>query len=423
MQSEGRRSVRLSRRGMFAIAAGMASMRSAFGARPQADSARSRGAWIPPAEFLETLPRLMKIATLPGISMAAIERGVVAWTWTHGVLDAKTREPVRTEHLFEAASISKPVFAYAMLQLVDRRQLELDRPLAEYLRPPYLPDDAHVDRITARHVLSHSSGLPNWGDENQPATLTPAFRPGRYFRYSGEGYFWLQLVAEKLTGKGLDALMREMLFEPAGMTRTMFAWDEQHLPDVAVGHRNGEPVIGHGMRGVMHLVTPRANKWGKPIRDWTHEDWIRVGAELRPDAPPVRVRFQNAAGSLLTTASDYSRFMALLCEGRQRAPWEISEATRRAMLEPQIAVQEDVPFWWGLGWGLEQGRPGLRFAHEGNNDNLFASYAIGDPARGRGLVILTNCGSGSGVLQRVTRAATAFEPLSFIANLAPSREA
>lgn len=388
----------------------------------RADGPRSRGNWIPHAPFLETLPQLMKITSLPGLSMAAVERGAVTWTHTAGVVSEKTREAVRPESLFEAASISKPVFAYGILQLVERKKLELDRPLVDYHRPTYLPNDANIDRITARQVLAHTSGLPNWGDENQPDTLKPAYQPGRYFRYSGEGYFWLQLVAEKLTGKGLDAFMRELLFEPAGMARTMFAWDEQHLPDVAFGHRNGELVTSHGMRGVMNLVVPRALKWDKPIRDWTHEDWVRVGTELNPGAPPARVRFQNAAGSLLTTAADYARFMTLICERRQRESWQISDSMRRNMIAPQVAVQEGVPLWWGLGWGLEQGAPALRFAHEGNNDNLFASYAIGDPSRGDGLVMLTNGGSGSGVLQRVTRAATAFDPLSFIANLGPPRD-
>jgi CubicO group peptidase (beta-lactamase class C family) len=345
----------------------------------------------------------------------------VAWTWTHGFVNADSRGAVQASTLFEAASISKPVFAYGVLQLVDRKLLDLDRPLSRYLRPRYLPDDPRIDEITARHVLTHTSGLPNWGDENQPDTLRPAFQPGRFFRYSGEGFFWLQLVAERLTGQGLDALMRVLLFEPAGMSSAMFAMDEAHLPDVAFGHRNGVVAQGQGMRSVMGLVAPRAKAWNKPLRDWTHEDWIRVGSELNPGKPPVRVRFQNAAGSLLITAADYARFIALLCAGKPRRPWQLSEALRREMIAPHDAIQDDTPLWWGLAWALERGGSGLRFAHEGNNDNLFASYAVGDPAAGRGLVILTNGGSGFGVLQRVIRAATASDPLSFIAVLDPPR--
>ncbi|GFE80662.1 hypothetical protein GCM10011487_26620 [Steroidobacter agaridevorans] len=365
----------------------------------------------------------MRLASLPGLSMAVIKRGNLVWTQVHGVVNAGTGAAVRTDTLFEAASMSKPVFAYGMLQLVERGKLELDRPLVDYYRPSYLPRNPDIDRITARHVLAHTSGLPNWGDENKPETLQPAFSPGRYFRYSGEGYFWLQLVAEKITGKGLDALMRELLFEPAGMTRSMFAWDEEHLPDISFGHRGGKAVASHGMRGVMNLILPRATKWGKPVRDWMHEDWLRVAAELQPDAPPVRVRFQNAAGSLLTTASDYARFVSIVCESPRRASWEITDPLRRAMITKQIAVQQGVPLAWGLGWGLELGAPRLRFAHEGNNEDLFTSYATGDAARGDGLVILTNAGSGFGIVQRITRATTGFDPLSFIANMDPPRDA
>jgi CubicO group peptidase (beta-lactamase class C family) len=389
-------------------------------AKPSGTS-RSGGGWIPPKQFLEGLPQLMRLASLPGLSMAVVERGSVVWTQVHGVVNATTREATRVDSLFEAASISKPVFAYGVLQLVDRKKIELDRPLVSYYRPPYLPNDPYIDQITARHALAHTSGLPNWGEETKPETLKPAFRPGQYFRYSGEGYFWLQLVAEKITGKGLAALMREQLFEPAGMTRSTFAWDEEHLADISFGHRSGRLVANHGSRGVMDLIAARSKAWGKPIRDWAHEDWIRVGTEAMPSAPPIRIRFQNAAGSLLTTASDYARFVALICERSPRAPWEISESLRRAMITPQVAVQDGVPFSWGLGWSLEQRVDGVRFAHEGNNDNLFTSYAIGDPARSRGLVILTNDGSGNGVLQRVTRAATAFDPLSFGVNMDPPR--
>src|SRR5690348_7172749 len=144
----------------------------------------------------------MQLAGVPGLSMAVLDRGALAWQQSFGVAD---------DTLFEAASTSKPVFAYAVLQLVERGVIDLDRPLALYHRPPYLPPDARLDRITARHVLTHSSGLRNWGDEGKPETFVPAFEPGTRFRYSGEGFFWLQLVAEKLTGKGLDALMRELL--------------------------------------------------------------------------------------------------------------------------------------------------------------------------------------------------------------------
>jgi len=387
------------------------------GESARAPSAPRTGAWIPDAELLAELPGLMRLASVPGLSIAVVERGDVAWVRSLGVLSASTQQPVRDDTLFEAASMSKPVFAYGVLQLVEQQRLDLDRPLVTYHRPSYLPSDPRIDHMTARHVLSHTSGLPNWGDDAKPETLRPAFDPGARFRYSGEGFFWLQLVVERITGLGLDAFMRTTLFEPAGMRHSAFAWDESLLPAVSFGHRDGEPVAGHGTRPVMDLIIPRAQRWGKPVRDWLHEDWLRVAAELDPANPARRVRFVNAAGSLLTTATDYARFLGFVVKHTPRAAWELTEPTRTAMLSPQVAVRPDDPLWWGLGWTIERSGAGWRCGHEGNNENLFTSYAGADPTRGRALVILTNAAGGFGLYQRIVRRLTGYDQLSFIATV------
>jgi len=257
----------------------------AHAAGPAPRSPRSDD-WIPDAGLLAKMQGLMGLASVPGLGIAVVERGEVIWARTFGVLNASTQAPVREDSLFEVASMSKPVFAYGALQLVEQQRLDLDRPLVSYYRAPYLPSDPRVDRITARHILSHTSGLPNWGDDAKPETLRPAFDPGTRFKYSGEGFFWLQLVVERITGLGLDAFVRTMLFEPARMRHSAFAWDEALLPNVSYGHRVGAPVAGHGSRPVMDLIVPRSRRWSKPIRDWVHEDWLRVAAELDPATRP-----------------------------------------------------------------------------------------------------------------------------------------
>lgn len=417
---------RVSRRHFLGLAAGGAGSlvsACAAGSGP-ANASSAGGGWVPPAELLERIPVEMRVAALPGMEVAAVEGGEVAWQQPFGVARADTGVPVEADTLFEAASISKAVFAYVALQLVDGGEIDLDRPLVSYHRPSYLPDDPRIARITARHALTHSSGLPNWGDEKDPTTFVPAFEPGTRFRYSGEGYFWLQLVAEKITGKGLSELARSRLFEPAGMHRSSFIGDEELAATAAYGHEGGRVSANQGWRGVLSMVAPLAARWGKPIRSWTNDDWVRVARELSPNAPPPpRVRFQNAAASLLTTAGDYARFLTLVMARPAPAAWELRDETRRAMIAPRIAVREREPLWWGMGWCVERDGGGWRVSHEGNNDGRFTSYAGFDPSARRGLVVLANGGSGFGVYQRMVRATTGLDQLSFIADLDPPREA
>ena len=122
---------------------------------------------------------------------------------------------VTGDTVFEAASLSKPVFASIVMQLAAEGAIDLTRPLVAYLPLPN-PADERAKIITATHVLSHSSGWRNWRNSRDVA-LTADFPPGSKFSYSGEGYFFLQRVVEKLTGKGLPRLARERVFVPLGM--------------------------------------------------------------------------------------------------------------------------------------------------------------------------------------------------------------
>lgn len=388
--------------------------------RPRSRQVPSAPSWVPSNAFLATLPTLMRVACLPGLSIAVVERGDVVWTRAFGVQHVRTQEPVRDDTLFEAGSMSKTVFAYAVLQLADAGRFELDRPLASYHVPAYLPAHPFIQQISARHVLTHTSGLPNWGDDAAPSTLVPAFAPGTYFSYSGEGYFWLQLVIEQLTGQSLDAFVRAQLFGPAGMTSSAFVGDPESMSNASWGHTGGRLARSQGLRDVLALTTPLAVRWAKPVRTWTNDDWVRAATELDPkNAPPKRVRFSNAAASLLTTATDYARFLSLLMVRRARAPWELTEQTRRAMVAPQVAVQAGLPYWWGHGVAVERSASGWRVGHEGNNEGRCTAYSGCDPAEQRGLVVLTNAGSGFGVYQHIVRAATNLDQLSFVAEAHP----
>lgn len=388
----------------------------------QAGAASSRPpmrSWAVPAGFDADLKTWMAAACVPGLCAVLVRNGKIAWVRAVGVAKVEGGQPLNQDTMFEAASISKAVFAYIALQLADRGALDLDKPLVDHLRPNYLPDDAALATITARHVLTHTSGLPNWGEDSKPASLAPQFTPGTHFSYSGEGFFWLQLVAEHLTGLGLDAMARKMLFVPAGMTRSTFAAYTEDA-NVSWGHVGGRVAKRQGWRDWSAFIGGLAREWGKPVQDWTQADWIRAGGAFDPKSPPPkRVLFANAAASLVLSAPDLAKFMMLLSPRRDCAPWELKETTRAEMTTPAVAVREGVPHWWGLGVEIEEGTSGRRVGHEGNNDGRCAAYCGAEPVTGDALVIMTNDGAGFGVYQRMVRAITGRDQFSFFANENP----
>ncbi|NIV95701.1 serine hydrolase, partial [candidate division KSB1 bacterium] len=159
------------------------------------------------------IPQLMDKAQIPGLSIALIKDAEVLWNGSFGVKSLESNQAVNDSTIFQAASLSKAVFAYAVLKMVERGDLLLDTPLSHYL-PDYV-DDERIDQITARIVLSHTTGFPNWRPRD--GDLEIHFMPGSKFSYSGEGYVYLQKVIEHITGLTLNEFMKQNVFEPLGM--------------------------------------------------------------------------------------------------------------------------------------------------------------------------------------------------------------
>lgn len=149
------------------------------------------------AELRKRLPTLLRDAEVPGVSIAVVSRGARVWTTSAGIAEDSSGQSVTDTTIFEAASLSKPVFAYAVLQLVEKGELSLDTPLVRYFDTAYV-EDSRGKLITARHVLTHSTGFPNWRPDGQP--LRMYFTPGSRYSYSGEGLVYLQRVVEHLKG-------------------------------------------------------------------------------------------------------------------------------------------------------------------------------------------------------------------------------
>ena len=133
----------------------------------------------PDNAFVASLPHLLDLATLPGLGMAVVGPGQPVWQHYLGVANATTKTAITADSLFPAASLGKPIFACVVLKLAEDGAIDLDRPLNQYLQEDTLTGQ-WGDRVTARHVLTHSTGLPNWRSEGSQK-LTPTFEPGTRF--------------------------------------------------------------------------------------------------------------------------------------------------------------------------------------------------------------------------------------------------
>jgi CubicO group peptidase (beta-lactamase class C family) len=314
------------------------------------------------AEIDLLLSGLLADARIAGLSFCLISENVIAHCGALGVTNSQTGQPVQQSTIFQAASLSKPVFAYTVLKLVDQGVIDLDTPLLEYIgettaRKVHLGDtfdDPRARVITARMVLSHTSGFPNW---RQKGHLEFIFDPGEKFGYSGEGFGLLQKVVERLTESSLEELVTTLTFEPLGMVDSTYSRAKLDLARYAWPH------------DVMGVLTP------KPPDFDSHMQKARA----------------HAAATLLTTARDYSRFVIALMTGNG-----LERATHAEMLRPQVDVDDDGTVRWGLGVGLEQSGAGNRVWHWGDNGDSKAFF-VADPQRGNGLVYFANSFNGLSV--------------------------
>ncbi len=365
-----------------------------------------RLSWMPRENLLRELQRLLELAAVPGLGLAVVEGGQV-WTAGFGKASRESSAAVSDGTVFEAASLGKPVFAYTVLRLADEGVLDLDRPLYDYLPVPDA-DNPRMRRVTARHVLSNTTGLPNW--RTKPGPLEPSSEPGNQFTYSGEGFFYLQRVVERVTEQPFARFMSQHTLEPLDMRDSSFVWLSQFERRMATGYDE------HGGRLDVYAEIGRkaqslAEQWGKPMADWRYEDSARAVPLVAPQWPALPVfMVPNAAASLLTTLADFVRFMALMVS-RSPVVLGLTEKSQRAMLTPQVRLNSALS--WGLGWGLERDNGDAFFWHWGANMS-FRSFAIGDPASGRAVAAFTNSTNGPKVYQRVITNVTGRDHPAFL---------
>jgi CubicO group peptidase (beta-lactamase class C family) len=326
--------------------------------------------------------RLMQVAQVPCLTYALIEAGRLTQTAALG-LRRSGGEPVTSRTFFDAASLTKPVFATVALGLAAEGRLDLDRPLQAYL--PMFADPL-TQKITARHVLSHSTGLPNWHYSAEP--LKSAFVPGSRWAYSGEAMFYLARVAELVSNRPLPELVQAYALTPAGMSESSFVWSEA----VAADHANPHDVFGDivddkfTQEAFSVSELPYVASSGKPMSAWSTDDALKAAvAAGRKPYPGNTV--PNPAYGLWTTAADYARFL-------------IFAAGQSARSEPQVRIRGDLA--WGLGWGLELGSDGPFAWHWGDAGGVKNLFMLHLPTRS-GLVVLTGSDAGPRIYRRLTR--------------------
>lgn len=299
------------------------------------------------------IPGWMERARVPGLAIARIENGRVAWQAAFG--ERAPEKPLSTGTVFNAASLTKPVFAVTALHLVDQGEIALDQSLKDLWVDPDLADDPRHEQLTPRILLSHQSGLPNWRGNRD---LQFIFAPGERHEYSGEGFEYLRRAIERGTGESIRTLAAREVFEPAGMTSTTMGWSGAIGDDVARGFdENAEP--------------------------------IDTGLEERQP---------NAAAHLMTTVGDYGRFLAWVADGA-----DLSAGLFDEMRSPQ-AMHDDPLEHFGLGWKLIPMGDSQALMHDGREPGV-RTYAIVQPTSDDGLVILTNSSNGELLYRPLIQAA------------------
>ncbi len=262
--------------------------------------------------------------------------------------------------VFEVASLSKPVFAYAVLKLVEQGKLTLDAPIAKYLpkdyaqKSPFLvsASDFHLaeklNTITVRMALNHTSGLPNFGQK--PPVLQA--NPGERWLYSGWGYTMLQKAVEEVTQQSLEKFMAITVFEPLGMGNSSYVFEPRFAD---------------------HFAAPRA------------KDTERIERST--------IKIPVAAYSLYASVEDYGRFMvAVLNDAKLLA----------SITDNAVIADAQLKLAWGLGWGIEPHADGTVLWHWGNNPG-YRAFVIVSPQTGDGLVMLTNSNGGLALAEPLVR--------------------
>ena len=327
---------------------------------------------------------LMKAANVSGVAVSVFNDNKPVFSKTFGLANVQKKEPLTQTSVMYGASFSKAVFAYIVMQFVDEKVIDLDKPLVQYLSKPLpefefnskkrgyldLQNDERYKKITARMCLSHTTGFPNWRWFEEDKKIKIKFDPGTRYSYSGEGLYLLQFVLEQITKKNFEDIAQEKVFKPLNMESTSYIWQQKFDTAICLGHNeNGESY------------------------------------ELNQTQNP------NSAGSMSTTLFDYTKFFTALIKGQG-----ISKKAFIEMTKPQVRIRsrsqfgpfakidgtnnDNIELSYGLGVGVFQTPYGRAFFKEGHDDG-WGHYSISFPDKKIAIIIMTNNDNGESIFKEL----------------------
>ena len=289
-------------------------------------------------------PYWLQAAAVPGLTVALLEDGQTRDVLCFGVTRPGGKEPVTEETIFKAASLSKQAFLYAALKTVEAGMLDVERPLSQYMDRPFDANDADLERITARHVLTHTTGWHNFPADGELMTRKAPL--GQQWTYSGQAFLYLQAALESLWNQPAANYLQRLVLDPLGMPKSSFVWRDEYAETAVEGFDQ-------------HGDIPDICRWYPTEAD--------------------------ASGSLHTTAREYARLL------------EAYLGADLCLRHPDVycrQVEIDKRLGWSLGWGTASDVLWQWGYHVG-----FNAFAALVPSRGTGIVILTNGAKG----QRINR--------------------
>lgn len=307
---------------------------------------------------------------IPGLSIAIINDGEIVYHNALGVSNTETNQNVNENSIFSAASLTKSTTAFFVMRLSEKGIIDLDRPLYFYLPEEDLEIDQRYKEISARMVLSHRTGFPNWRWFDEPPKNLNINRgdffmvadPNTTFTYSGEAYAYLGRVIAHLNFVNMyelsDVFQKEVA-KPLEMEHAYVVWDDYLYDNKVFGHSDGKVLKKKGGGGLPYVNS-------------------------------------LMYGGLNTEAKSYAHFLISIMNEKGLHPETYKEMLSPYTLIPKDNVNytEDGITHWGLGFGIKPIVNDTIYRHGGSVEGAQSEFAF-SINRKYGYVIFVNCEKGN----------------------------